>query len=167
MKYSVPQFLAPAALAVAGIAVPVTPALAGDEPIVVLSEAAMKEWSKDVSSDLGRQLYFAQHRPGFQPVEGIVQMRFTLDAQGNAQDFKVVRSTGHKMTDRVAKLALKRVDGFKEAPVKDVLNQTFLANVIFAKSEESHAELAAQLAASERERLAANGGNQIYVAIAL
>ncbi len=167
MKHAVPRLLAPAALALAAMSGFASPALAKQEPIVVLSEAAMESWSSEITKDLERQLYFAQHRPGYQPKNGVVQLRFTLNAEGKAHGFEYMQKTGNKMTDRLAKEAVRRLRDLDEAPVENVLEQTFVANIIFAKSIEQRDAFAAELAASERERLAQNGGVRTYIAIAL
>lgn len=164
MKNTLPRLFAPAALVLAGLA---TPALAGSEPIVVQSEAAMEAWTAEVTKDLERQLYLAQHKPGYLPKNGIVQLRFTLNDKGKAHNFEYMQKTGNMLTDRLARDAVRRLQDLDEAPVRNARDQTFVANIIFAESREQRDEFAKQLAKSERERLAANGGERTYIAIAL
>ncbi len=167
MRYAYPRLLAPAALALACATAVSAPALAGDEPIVVQSEAAMENWSAEITRDLNRQLYLSQPTPGYQPRNGIVQLRFTLNEKGNAHDFKFLQKTGHMLTDRLARDAVRKLRDLDEAPVYNVHEQTFVANIIFAESRKQRDEFAAELAKSERARLAANGGQRTYIAIAM
>ena len=133
------------------------PAIAGDNDIIVQSQAAMEEWSQGVTRSLNRQLVAAERFSSTTPKPGIVQIRFTLDDNGNAENFKLYRSSGHNGTDNVAKRAVRKLRKLDEAPVSDVANRTFQANVIFAADRTEHRKLAAKLDKMERSRLARGG----------
>ncbi len=130
------------------------PAQAESNPIVVESQEAMAEWQADVNRSLNNRLYAATSSYRSQPESGIVQVRFTVDAEGNAQNIELIKGTGDRSTDRVAERAVSRVSYLDEAPVRDIQSRTFQANIIFARNHEEHDELKAKLAKLETARLA-------------
>lgn len=139
-----------AALSIAAI----SPAMAGDEPIVVHSEAAMKQWQADVTRSFDRRLANAERQMLIRPANGIVQLRFTLDADGKPEDIETITSSGHRGTDAIARRAVQGLDQLDEAPVTNVADQVFIANVIFAQDSDQKTRLAAKLAKMEGARLA-------------
>lgn len=132
----------------------VSPAIAGEEPIVVHSQAAMEQWSADVTHSLDRRLANAERQLRVKPVSGIVQLRFTLDSDGKPQAFETISSSGDRDTDTVARLAVRGLKQLDEAPVATADNQAFIANVIFANDREEEAKFVAKLAKMEGARLA-------------
>lgn len=167
MKTTLSRLLAPVALAcVAGAGLSV-PAVAKDEPIVVQSQAALEEWTAEVSRDLSRNLRPGTSYSTFQPKSGIVQVSFTLNENGRAENFAFLSSSGNARTDGLAKHAVRQLRDLDEAPVQDVFEQTFLANIIFADSPAQRDQLIDQLAESERARLASGGEARTYLAISM
>lgn len=148
-----------AALSIAAI----SPALADEQQIVVHSQSAMEEWQESVTHSLDRRLLTAKRQTRFTPTSGIVQLRFTLDADGAPQEFDFVSSTGDKRTDRIAKRAVSRLTQLDEAPVNNASAQTYQANIIFADSVEEHAKLAKKLAKKERAARLALGDSDTNV----
>ena len=130
-------------------------ATAGDQdaPIVVQSQAAMAEWQAEVNADLSRNMMRVGRTPNHTP-RGVVQVAFTLDADGSPTDFVTYSSSGDRRTDRAARLALSRLDNLDAAPVSNVGNARFIANMIFANSPADHKTLTAQLDKREKARLA-------------
>ncbi len=145
-----------------------SPAIAGDkQPIVVQSEAAMQEWQGDVTRTLNRRLVSLANLTRTNTVNGIAQIRFTLDEDGMPQDIEVYSSTGDGRTDRVAKRAVRGLTRLDEAPVTDAAQRTFQANIIFADSVERHEKLAEKLAMSETARLAKAEGEGSVISFGL
>ena len=88
-----------AALSIAAI----SPAFAGEQStIVVESEAAMQQWQQDVGKSLDRRLTNATRQTRTDPVNGIVQLRFTLDGAGKPHDIEVVTGSGDSVGHRDA-----------------------------------------------------------------
>ena len=139
-----------AALSIAAI----SPAIAGEKQIVVESQAAMQEWQQDVGNSLDRRLVTATRQTRTNPVNGIVQLRFTLDASGKPHDIEVYSGSGDSATDTLAKRAVRGLTELAEAPVANAEAQTFQANIIFAEDARSYRKLAKKLAVSENVRLA-------------
>ena len=140
-----------AALSVAAF----SPAIAGEQgTIVVESESAMQEWQQDVGRSLDRRLVAVAKQTRIGTVSGIVQLRFTLDVSGKAQDIEVLNGSGDFRTDLVAKRAVRGLSQLAEAPVADASSQTFQANIIFADDEVTYSKLAKALAKSEKVRMA-------------
>ena len=141
-----------------GLALPMasSPALAGEETeIQVVSPKKMEQWKADVSRQLDRALVRAPGRASVAPSAGIVQIAFELDEEGNPDNLKVYSNSADYTAMRMAKYAVTRIDGLDEAPVTNVGEAQFLANIIFANNRAQHDELALTLAQSERTRLAA------------
>ena len=132
----------------------VAPVNADDQTIIVESKEAMAAWQSDVTRSLNNQLLSERSTPRRAIESGIVQLRFTIDENGDAQNFELLSGTGDRATDRAAQRAVSRVSHLEDAPVRDIQSRTFQANIIFAKSPEEQDELMAKLAKSERVRLA-------------
>lgn len=148
------QTLFKASLAAALSMAAIAPALAGDEPITVLSQAAYAQWQDEVTQSLDRRLVSVERANRATPVAGIVQLRFTLDENGQPQGFQTLTSSGDRATDRVAIGAVRGLTQLGDAPVAGAADKTFQANIIFAKSQAQHARLSQKLAKIESARLA-------------
>ena len=132
-----------------------SPAIAGEQgTIVVESESAMQEWQQDVGNSLDRRLTTATKQTRIDPVNSIVQLRFTLDASGKAHDIEVLNGSGDVRTDLVAKRAVRGLSRLADAPVADASAQTFQANIIFADDTATYSKLAKALVQSEKVRMA-------------
>ncbi len=140
------------------------PAIAQDEQIVVESAAAMEAWTDVTERSLNRKLIGSERAMRVKPKSGIVQLRFTLDEEGRADNFKVYSSSGNNRTDKVAKRAVQSLSNLAEVPVRNARAQTFQANIIFANSEREHEELATILAKREAKRIAMGGSETTVVA---
>ncbi|WP_427964301.1 energy transducer TonB [Altererythrobacter sp.] len=151
-----------AAIALTGLAN--APAHAGED-IVVQSAAAMEEWSQSVTHSLDRRLLLSKKAMRADTVNGFVQLRFTLDDRGKAQDIRVYHSSGDSLTDRVASYAVRSLPNLDEAPVRDVHEKTFQANIIFADGFAEYSELSRELAQSEAKRIAFGGEEEEVVAL--
>lgn len=151
------QTLIKATLAAALGMAAVSPALAGEQAIVVHSPAAMQAWSESVNGSLDRRLRQASRIHKVNPASGVVQLRFTIDADGKPQEMTVQTSTGDSRTDKLAMRAVRALPQLGDAPVRDLDQQTFQANIIFAQNRDEYARLAEKLAKSERARLARGG----------
>ena len=152
MKSIIRNTLAPA-MALGALAATV-PATAGDQDIVVQSQPAMEQWSRDVTRSLNRQLVNVERLNNAVPRPGIVQVRFTLDENGRASDMTLLRSSGHAGTDSLAQKAVRKLRHLDEAPVRDVRGKLFQANIIYARDGYERDQLADELARSERSRIA-------------
>ncbi|MEE1876603.1 energy transducer TonB [Altererythrobacter litoralis] len=147
------QTLIKTSLAAALSLAAISPALA-DEQIVVHSQAEMDQWQADVTRNLDRRLEAAQHDTNVTPKSGIVQLRFTLDENGRAENFQTLTSSGDRSTDMVATRAVRRLGNLDDAPVANAEGQTYQANIIFADNMREHDRLQAKLAKMESAHLA-------------
>ncbi len=142
-----------------------TPAIAGDDGIVVQSQAAMEEWSQDVTRSLNRGLIQSERFSNTRPKSGIVQVRFTVGADGKAENVSLYRSSGHAPTDRVATRAVRWIARLGDAPVQNLRDQTFQANIIFAPDAPEHEALARKLEQMESARIASSGAEESVVTL--
>lgn len=166
-----PLLLFPAATPVAlalGMAA-VSPALAksAQDEIVVSPSTAMESWRADVSRDLGRKLELAERWANYNPDTGIVQVRFTLDANGRPTDMVTHLSSGSVQTDRAAMWAVRRLGTLADAPARVSSGSTFQANIIFAETSVQKERLAEKLAWIERKRLASAPDEANVVALGM
>lgn len=143
----------------------VTPAMAGEtsDDIVVKSKAAMKQWQAETTKDLNRALARAPAARKVRPNEAIVQVTFTLGADGKAHDVTLLDGNGNWAARKAALYAVRRLDGLDAVPVKNPEGAQFLASIVFANSYEMHDELTAKLWKSERARIAAAGGTDTTI----
>ncbi|MEL7445008.1 MAG: hypothetical protein AAGK02_04260 [Pseudomonadota bacterium] len=164
--------LAPA-LAIA-VALPLSvPANAGEKasagqnegPIVVRSQLTMEEWQEQMSRDLDRKLAHAPATRTLSMGSGIVQVSFTMGADGKADNLELYSNSANWLSKRTAMRAVRRLDNLSAVPVDDPQNARFLANIIIASDQETHDKLAAKLAKSERKRLAAADDESEYIAL--
>ncbi|MEP2236123.1 MAG: TonB family protein [Alteripontixanthobacter sp.] len=138
------------------------PAFAQRPEITVSTTTAMEEWRGDVTRDLDRNLKFAEKARGYQPLDGIVQIRFHLDDSGRPADLQFYRSSGSRASDKAAHWAVRRLNNLDEVPTAIDRGTVFQANIIFARSAEEHTRLARKLEAYERTRLAsASPGSKV------
>ena len=159
------RFLAVPAIAL-GLAAPLAtaPAFAGEDKqdypaIEVTSKSEMQRWKKQVSRRLDQALLRTEQRQSGAPDSGIVQVTFELGANGRADNVSVYSNSADRTAARIAKQAIKRLPNLADAPVTNVREARFLANIIFADDQLEHSQLAEALAQSERARLA-SGADQ-------
>ncbi|WP_324828621.1 energy transducer TonB family protein [Qipengyuania zhejiangensis] len=130
---------------------------AGDDGIVVTSPGAMKAWQEQTTDRLNRQLDRVDAFSRGTALVGTVQIRFTLDDQGRPSNFETVHASGDQRAIRDARMALRNLRGLDEAPVTNVGDAVFQANMIFARDGEEKERLLAELTGVESQRLAAGG----------
>lgn len=132
-----------------------SPALADeDAQIEVKSPSEMKLWKKDVSRQLDRALKRTPGRASLAPSSGVVQIAFELDSDGRADNLKIRSNSANWSAARTAMRAVKRVRNLADAPVANVQEARFLANIIFADDLAERENLARALAKTERTRIA-------------
>ena len=156
------------AAAIVLLAVPLgaSASMADDQDIVVRSDKALEEWKAEITSDLDKSLrHPSLNRRGMLPRESIVQVAFTLDAEGDADDVRIYSTDGNSAANHIAVRAVKRLRNLDEVPVTNPQETKFLANIIFANSERSFERLSERLQASERQRIAAEGSKRTYIAL--
>ncbi|MEL6877845.1 MAG: hypothetical protein AAGL68_07080 [Pseudomonadota bacterium] len=159
------KYASGAALALA-VAIPTaSPALAGDDDqlVVVQPQAAMEEWQKDTTRDLNHALSFQPTSNRFRVDNGIVQVSFTLGADGRADNIKLYNSSSNMIGERLAKRAVRKLDTLADVPVKNKQNVKFLANMIFADNEDIKERLMAKLEKAEKTRLAGAKSEGDYI----
>lgn len=141
-----------------------TSAVAGEKSDdIVVSSAAMKEWQAETTKDLNRALGRVSVPVSTRPNSAIVQVAFTLGADGKAENVELLDGQGNWAARRIAVNAVKRLNDLDTVPVRNPEDAQFLANIIFASTHERHKELAAKLWKSERARIAAAGGNDTTI----
>lgn len=147
--------LAPALALVAMLPI-ASAAQAGDaaEDIVVTSPEKMAAWKAQTNDALNRALESEPWRSNLRPAAGIVQLTFELDEAGKPDNIKLYSSTGSWSSIRTARKAVRRLGDLSDVPVTNARDATFIANIIFADSQEQYYEFASTLEQSERARLA-------------
>lgn len=143
------------------------PASAGEstEDIVVRSQIEMERWQEDTTRSLNRALVRNPLERSASPSSGIVQVRFTMDENGRADDITLHSSSADWVAERIALSAVRRLGNLDEVPVSNAGDVQFLANIIFASDRNEQTELAKKLARSERARLASGTAESDYVAL--
>ena len=123
------------------------PVSAGEksQDIVVRSQAAMEKWQQTTTKQLNRMLARAPVARSHAPNETIVQVAFTIDAEGNPENIKVLDGDANWGARQAAVYAVKRLDSLSDVPVRNPEGAKFLANLIFAQDRETYRELAATL----------------------
>ncbi|MGB3469198.1 MAG: hypothetical protein WBA51_00065 [Erythrobacter sp.] len=116
----------------------------------------MKDWQAETTKDLNRALARAPLPRKIVPNNAIVQVAFTLGADGKADNIEVVNGNGNWAARKTAVHAVRRLDNLASVPVANPKSTKFLANVIFASTPRIHDELAAKLWKSEARRIAAS-----------
>lgn len=140
------------AIAMASLALP---ASAGDDQdIVVTSPGKMSEWQADMGAQLDRNMVLAEGIRREGPMSALVQIRFTLDEEGRPTNLKTVHHSGSHSARRAARAAVRNLRGLDEAPVANVANATFQANLIFARDLDDKARLEDEMGSANRARLA-------------
>ncbi|MEM8726609.1 MAG: hypothetical protein AAGE86_13920, partial [Pseudomonadota bacterium] len=113
------KFASGAAFAVALAFPTATPALAGDDQLVVVQpQAAMEEWKKDTTRDLNHALSYQPSSGRLRVDNGIVQVSFTLGADGRADNIKLYNSSSNLIGERLAKRAVRKLDTLADVPVR-------------------------------------------------
>ena len=77
-----------------------------------------------------------------------------LDEKGHPENIMLYRSSGDRRTDLAAMNAVRGLKGLEEAPVLNVYNQTFQANIVFATDQRGLEQFMEELRLSEIGRLA-------------
>ena len=141
------------------------PAIAGEKSndIVVTSMAKMKEWQAETTRDINRSLRQVPLPNRARPNNSVVQITFTLGADGKAENIEMLRGNGNRAARKAASYAIRRLNDLAQVPVTNAQNAQFLANIIFASTPEAHRKLKAALKKSEAKRLAASDGDEQYV----
>ncbi|MDJ0642941.1 MAG: hypothetical protein QNJ15_08995 [Erythrobacter sp.] len=153
-------------VAALGLALPFSaPAVAGEKSdgIVVTSMAKMKEWQAETTKDINRSLRSAPIPNSSRPNKAVVQIAFTLGADGKPDNIEVLDGRGNWAARRAASYAVRRLNDLDQVPVTNPADAQFLANIFFAGTAEDYKELKAQLKKSEARRLAAADGEEEYI----
>ena len=150
-----------AAASAAMLAVPV--AAETKDGIVVTQSSRMTAWKADMKQQLDRQLIRSDGFRDRAPMTAVVQIRFTLDADGKPTNLKTIHHTGARRADNASRYAVRNLRGFDKAPLADPRGVTYQANLIFARNDAEGDKLRAQLAEVERQRLAANDDETIVM----
>ncbi len=133
--------------------------------IVVTSASEMERWQSNATRRLNRALDRDPTARSATPSPGIVQVAFTLDADGRPANVELLGNSSDRVAARSAKLAVRRMGDLSDVPVTNPDEVRFLANVIFANDRAERRELAERLAQSERARIASGGAPQAYIVL--
>lgn len=158
--------LASAATLAAAFTLPLAaPAYAGEDSddIVVRSNAAMQQWQAETTADINRALARDPMSRKVRPNNAIVEVAFTLGANGEAENIRVLDGTGNWSARRAAKIAVRSLDTLDEVPVSNPAEQKFLAQIVFADDKQTHTKLMAKLNQSRSERLASADNDYILL----
>ena len=157
---------APAAMIAAALcALPLaSPAAAGEgDDIVVSSRAAMEQWQAETTASINRALLRDPASRRVPTNNAIVEVAFTLGADGQADNIRIVGGEGNWAARHAAKYAVRSLDRLGEVPVRNARGQKFVANIIFADNKETHKKLSARLENTREQRLAEAGEDTIVL----
>lgn len=135
------------------------------DDIVVSPSAAMVQWQEDTTTDLNRALSHGGVRYRGEPNNAIVQITFSLGDDGKADNVRLHNDEGNYFARRIAVRAVKRLRDLDQVPVANPQDAKFLANIIFANSDNDLGRLEERLAKMERARLASSGKERTYLAL--
>ena len=85
---------------------------------------------------------------------GLAQVRFQIDAQGQAENVTLYHRSGDHAVDRAALRAVARLDSIGALPAGYPDDQVIQANIILARSDSQMESLKRQLARREEARIA-------------
>lgn len=131
------------------------------QSIVVTPEVSQEAFVKKVSGDLNFQLGRAA-RWNEANTNGITIVRFTRDAQGEADNVRIYRKSGKYGLDRTAMRAVKRLESLDRVPIGTSEDQVYQANIVFASNERNMARLTDKLAGEEAARLARGEDTHVF-----
>ena len=147
------------------LALPTAASASSDsDDIVVRSQSPMDEWTSQTTAELNRALSTGLNSRG-QPNNAIVQVTFTLDENGQADDLEFLKGKGNRHSRDMARRAIRRLKNLDQVPVANAEDAQFLANIIFANNERVHTELASELEEMETARLASTERAATYIAL--
>ena len=95
----------------------------------------------------------------------IVQISFTLDEDGKAENLQFYNRDGTNLERGVAKRAIERLTHLGDVPVDHPRDARFLASIIFANDALSYSKLRGRLGKMEEARLASADGRRQYLAL--
>ncbi|MHA6332255.1 energy transducer TonB [Qipengyuania sp. CAU 1752] len=124
-----------------------------------VSPNVVAEVSADLDRTLDRTLKFYDYSSAN---GGIVQVTFATDENGEPVNADFYRKSGSASLDRIAMRSVRKLEPINGQRGR---NQRFLANIIVATSNVEMRELEAELAQSERARIASKTPAATYVAI--
>jgi hypothetical protein len=143
---------------------PVAAFAGGDsDDIVVRSATAMQQWQDKTTSELDRALM--REPPGATTENAIVQIAFTLGADGKAENLQFYNRDGSSLERMMAKRAINSLDSLADVPVTKPEEAQFLASIIFANDARNYARLQRRLEKMETARLASEGSRPRYLAL--
>lgn len=132
--------------------------------IVVRSQSPLEEWTSQTTAELNRALSQGLNARQ-EPNNAIVQVTFTLDENGRAEELEFLKGDGNRQARDITRRAIRRLKNLDRVPVANVEDATFLANIIFASNERVHTELASRLEKMETARLASKQRDATYIAL--
>ncbi|BDI60042.1 TonB family protein [Qipengyuania nanhaisediminis] len=155
------------ALALAAMVPLASAAQAGEnsDDIVVTVKSELAQWQADTGRALDRALARNPFERTSKPGSGVVQVTFTLGADGKPTDIALYDSSADFTAERSAMRAVRRLGDLSDVPVRNAQGAQFLANIVFADSVAEHDALIASLEQSERARLASGTVESTYIAL--
>lgn len=146
---------------IAAIALSAIPAGAQDYPIIVAPQHDLTDWVDSVSAALDDRLDHGFGR-GARAVltdnpEGIVKVRFRLDAGGSPTDVQLFQASRSRTLNRAALRAVSSLDDLAARPAMLDDGTIYQANIIGATSPAAYDRLARRLADEEEMRLSSPG----------
>ncbi|MFL0354910.1 energy transducer TonB [Erythrobacter sp. GH1-10] len=148
------------------LAVPAGALASGDgDDIIVRSQPAMDKWQAETTQDLSRYLRGGPVSSRARPNNAIVQVSFSVDEEGKPENVALFQSGGNWAANHMALRAVRRLKNLSEVPVSNPREVEFLANIIFADTDDHYERLSARLEQSESERIASSGRARTYIAL--
>lgn len=132
---------------------------------VAAAELAMGRWQAETTAALNRALADASAARLMTPNSAIVQVVFSVGADGKADKIKLIEGDGNWPARRAALYAIEQLDTLDRVPVANPLTVRFIANLVFYRSLDAKERLLARLREWERVRAASESADRFYLAI--
>ena len=89
--------------------------------------------------------------------------RVRLDEDGKPTNVTTLHHSGARRAERAATIAVSNLRGFEDAPLTNVRDATFQANIVFAPNIAERDRLRAEMARLDRGRFAERGARNVIV----
>ncbi|MEL7198107.1 MAG: energy transducer TonB [Pseudomonadota bacterium] len=125
----------------------------------------MDSWKANATRRLNRALQRNPINQTGAPAPGIVQLSFTLNANGSPTNVEVLSNSANRPAAQSAKYAVRRMGDLSDVPVANAGDTQFIANVIFANDHREKRELIAELKSKPYASFASKSGKPTYVVL--
>lgn len=104
--------------------------------IVITAQETLPQWTKRISQDLDKKLYFPKMLFNQDPPQGMVKIAFHCSPAGDVADAAVIRSSQSVNIDRAALMSVRRLNTLHPLPQGIDHGYNFQAWIIYAHDPE-------------------------------